>query len=75
MMDFNFERQNFKLDRVLSFSKQFHSTTNRRIGLYDKTYDSLKVNRFICKSWGTNIRLRNEDLNEMIRQAYLEEVQ
>ena len=74
-MDLNFERQNMKLVRVLNYMNQVHASTIRRISELDKTYDSLKVNRFICKSWGTNVKLRNDELSEMLREAYLAEVQ
>ena len=39
----------------------------KRISDFDNTYDSLKVNRFICKNWGQSSTIRREDLSEMIR--------
>ena len=75
MMDLNFERQNCKFDRVLSFMRHLESISIRRIGEFDNTFDSLKVNRFICKNWGNSLTYKSDDLSEMIRQAYLAEVQ
>ena len=74
MMDLNFERQNCKFDRVLSFMRHLESISMRRIGEFDNTFDSLKVNRFICKNWGNSLTFKSDDLSEMIRQAYIAEV-
>lgn len=67
MMDLNFERQNYKYDRVLKFMGQFDAVTNKRHTYFEDIYSSLKVNRFICKSWGTKLSVSTEEINEMVR--------
>jgi len=47
----------------------------QRIVQADQVFDALKVNRFISKKWGAGLMMRREGLTEMIRQAYLAEVQ
>ena len=75
MMDLNFERQNYKYDRVLKFISYLKTISNNRLALFDRIYASLKVNRFINRSWGTTITTSRDDINEMIRQVYLDEAQ
>ena len=67
MMDLNFERQNYKYDRVLKFMGNFHTVTEKRLDYFNDIYKSLKVNRFIYKNWNTRVTLPVDRINEMIR--------
>ena len=67
MMDLNFERQNYKYDRVLKFMGKLDAVTNKRLSYFEDVYNSLKVNRFICKNWGTKLTVTTDDINDMIR--------
>lgn len=75
MMDLNFERQNYKYDRVLKFMGNFHTVTEKRLDYFNDIYKSLKVNRFIYKNWNTRVTLPVDRINEMIRQVYFDEMQ
>lgn len=46
--------------------KKFDTVTHKRISLYEDIYWSLKVNRFICKSWGTTVTLSAAEINQTI---------
>ena len=47
--------------------RHLQNVTAKRISLFDSIYSSLKVNRFICKSWSAKLTLNKEEINEMIR--------
>ena len=49
---------------------QMQTATSKRIGIYENVFSSIKVNRFVCKSWGLQIAISSEEINDMIIQAY-----
>ena len=75
MMDLNFERQNYKYDRVLKFMGKLDTVTNKRLTYFSEVFNSLKVNRFIYKKWGKGLSVTTDEINEMIRQVYFDEMQ
>ena len=75
MMDLNFERQNYKYDRVLKFMNNLDTVTDKRLNYFNTVYNSLKVNRFIYKNWGRGLSLTTDEINEMIRQVYFDDMQ
>jgi len=75
MMDLNFEMQNYSYDRVRSFIRTLVAVNCKRLAQADSIYEALKVNRFICVTWGEGLKMRREDLNELIQQAYTAEMQ
>ena len=75
MMDLNFERQNYKYDRVLKFMGNFDTVTEKRLAYFNDIFKSLKVNRFIYKNWNAKVTLPIDRINEMIRQVYFDEMQ
>ena len=54
---------------------QLDTVTNKRLTYLEGIFNSLKVNRFICKNWGTKITLSTDEINTMIRHVYLDEMQ
>ena len=75
MMDLNFERQNYKYDRVLKFMNNFDTVTEKRLTYFNDVFKTLKVNRFIYKNWNARVTLATDKINEMIRQVYFDEMQ
>ena len=73
MMELNFERQNYKYDRVLKFINYLQTVTDKRISIFEGVFNALKVNRFICKSWSAKLTINKEEINEMIRDVYFVE--
>lgn len=73
MMDLNFERQNYKYDRVLKFMKNMQSVTSKRLRSLESVYRSLKVNRFICKDWQVKVTVSKDEINSMIVNFYATE--
>lgn len=70
MMDLNFERQNYKYDRVLKFIKNMQGVTAKRLSSLENVFKSLKVNRFIYKNWQINHTVDKEEISMMIRNMY-----
>ena len=54
---------------------QLDAVTNKRHSYFEDIYSSLKVNRFISKSWSTKLSVSTEEINDMVRQVYFDEAQ
>lgn len=54
---------------------QFDTITSKKLSHFENVYKSLKVNRFICKNWGKKLTLSLDEINQMIRHVYMDEMQ